>query len=154
MSIIQRHTCQRLFTLEVKDGQIISAKYSYSDGEELTRCHCHAPIDDLAWFEIPYYTEPIERSEALRTSMKMACSNCWGVSFKLEAVKDENNELIGDLVICTICQENTRGYVSRRFVEKMRQSDLRNYMSARRGLNPLLGIQKERSKNPLKELGF
>lgn len=154
--MILRHTCQRLYTLTLDDDEnIVSVRRSYTGEPPVDRCPCGDPINSLDWFENPFLVEPIERQEAIRTYQKMACSNCWGQTFRADSVyDDETGELVGDLVICTICLENTRGYVSRRYVTKMKQRDMNNYMIAKKGLRQSLDIQQEKIENPLRELGF
>lgn len=92
-------------------------------------------------------------SLARRTIKYYGCSTCWG-SLKMEG-PDESG---GYVVVCENCGDETKGYVSQKYIEKRRGESISDERQAKKVLieagilpDPMAGKTQEQK---LKELGY
>lgn len=116
------------------------------NGRPLTACpRCEYPLN-MDWMKRLYFVEPMPHHVAIRT-MNMVCSNCWG---QLEMSKDfglwseeEQMFITHNFVTCHECAEETRGYVTHRYVGRAREKDYLDYGRAIQGIAEALELDQE-----------
>ena len=95
---------------------------------------------------------PVERSQLLM--MHYVCATCWGhlrEFFNGTDVAERRSK-----VFCGSCGDETRGYVTKSYVEQRRQDDAQRYAEARSALIKIGVIEKPPSRSAeeiLDELG-
>jgi hypothetical protein len=88
---------------------------------------------------------------AIRAVDKYVCSNCWGILYRIPHRPSGHWQ-----VQCGSCQEQTRGFVSKYWVEKRRQDDHFAKIDVTRMLVDI-GVMEGSSKTEdqiMTELGF
>lgn len=97
--------------------------------------------------------EPLNESMAKKTIERYACSICWGDLELHPAVHLENGWYF---VVCKKCQDETRGYVTKYFVNRRRNESEFERIAATHLLRKIGVLPKpEKTKSQLlQELGF
>jgi hypothetical protein len=95
-----------------------------------------------------YITE-VTYQMAQNTIANFLCSQCWG---HLVAHPTDN----GVIVLCGSCGEETKGYVSKRHVERRQQESQVERLDARQILKAIIkpAVSGQPESQTLKELGF
>jgi len=95
------------------------------------------------------YIAPVTYQMAQNTVAHFVCSNCWG--HLVEHLTDT-----GVMFLCGSCGEETKGYVSKRYVERRQQESQAERLDARQVLKAIIkpAISGQSEMQNLKELGF
>lgn len=159
-----RHACGELLHVEIfiSHGDVIPAFFSKFDrnaeGNPIHECPkgCGYPLD-LDWCGHPYLIDPMSDQAIENVIKNKHCSNCWGYEFEQRTIFDDGGEVVGQIVVCSLCQEETIGFVSNNFIRAQRTEDYINYSRTAVDISKALGIEPPEFRSEeenLKELGF
>jgi lipocalin len=97
---------------------------------------------------VTYRVEPLSRDDLDETIRNYVCSTCWGpLDFKRYEGKW--------YAICRSCKEETVGYTSKRYAERMREQSMQELIEAERNMRNILGLKKRQTvEQNLEDLGF
>lgn len=147
--IPQRHVCNEIVYADLESDYALFYPRTDSKGagRPILSCpRCSDPLN-MDWMRPLYQVEPMPYATALRTEGKV-CSNCWGrvqiASGPIPVYNPEVN-LMEDyrIVLCLSCREETRGYVTQRYVGYAREADYLDYGRAITGLAEALELEQE-----------
>lgn len=141
-----RHVCGEIVQVDLSSDYPMFYRYDKT-GRPLLSCpRCDYPLT-MDWMIRLYFVDPMPYDVAVRTEGK-ACSNCWGqvaMTSDRIAILDEETGLMMSyrIVLCNDCRENTRGYVTHRYIGFARERDYTNYGNAIIGLSEALELDQE-----------
>lgn len=158
-----RHACGNILYADLTSeypvfyGKHSISPYPYENlligARPLKKCPaCSYPLN-MDWMRNLYLVEPMDYYLAILTVGRRVCSHCWG---QLISTRYGSKEI----VLCHQCTYDTIGYVTHRFVDSARASDLETYETCAEGLRQALELDPEpvREKRPnsalMTELGF
>lgn len=143
-----RHVCGEIVyaNLESEYPPFYDRNNPKGNSNPLSACpRCEYPLT-MDWMQSLYRVEPMPYDVAIRTMGKV-CSNCWG---QLEMSKsfpvwDEDEGLFISCarVTCRTCGEETRGYVTHRYVGYARERDYLDYGRAIQGIAEALELEQD-----------
>ena len=145
----KRHLCGEIVQADITGESVMFFSRYHTKGEGVIITHC--PLCggklDMDFMRALYLVEPMPTDLAIRAEGKV-CSNCWGWKWKVHPVPvyDEDGFQLPEeyrLVLCEACQEETRGYVTQRYVGYAREADALNYGRALNGLIEALELEQE-----------
>jgi len=147
--IPKRHLCGEIVQANITGESVLFYTRFDREGKGLPiiLCpNCGMPLE-MEWMRALYLVEPMPSDLAIRTESKV-CSNCWGWKWEVYNVPvfDEDGfQLTGEhrLVLCAECLEETRGYVTQRYVGYAREKDALDYGRALNGLIEALELEQE-----------
>lgn len=143
-----RHVCGEIVYADLESEYPPFYHRADPKGEShpLTACpRCEYPLN-MDWMKRLYFVDPMPYATAIRT-LHMACSNCWGQleMSKCLSVYDEEDDMPCDyrLVTCRACGVETRGYVTHRYIGRVREKDYLDYGRAIQGIAEALELEQE-----------
>lgn len=145
----KRHICGEIVQADIS-GESVSFYSRFNKegtGRPITLCPLCGVVLDMEWMRALYLVEPMPTDLAIRTEGKV-CSNCWGWKWKVYRVPvyDADGFQLAEeyrLVLCESCREETRGYVTQRYVGYAREQDALDYGRALNGLIEALELEQE-----------
>jgi hypothetical protein len=162
-----RHICGEIVHTD-DEGNYFERFDRRGIGTPIIACLECGEVLEEGWFRPLYLVEPMNDRMLIRT-MEKNCSNCWGHGFITQSVTatvldGETGEETGAHVIlyrvlCAACLEETRGYVTNRYIGNARNRDLADYGLAIVTLGKEMGLYTEpearrSAADLLIELGF
>jgi len=146
----KRHLCGEIVQADISGEDVLFYPRFNTEGKgaPIKICPLCGLELDMEYMRALYLVEPMPSNLAIRAEGKV-CSNCWGWKwnvYRAIPVYDEDGLQLDarhDLVLCANCLEETRGYVTQRYVGFAREKDALDYGRALNGLIEALELEQE-----------
>lgn len=162
----RRHICGEIIQADITGESVLFySRFNLAgEGAPITFCPLCGFALDMTWMRKLYLVDPMPYDMAVNTRSRKVCSNCWGWNFteyEVPVYDEDGFQILEDhrLLLCSSCMEETRGYVTQRYVGYAREQDALDYGRALNGLIEALELEQEgipvnveKVKKPVNEL--